>query len=366
MSSSCSFGPLCLIKSVVNFSFSTFISSAAGWVASSGDWAWHTLGSWLATTSDPSVVIKAANAEYSTLLGLAPLVALIALVANVLSSLRRVEPAALLRDTMIAAPLIVLGVFGARPIAQLILTLVDALCSGASAHASATLTTLTSQAANLPSGVPQFAVLVLALAEVVGAMLLWFELIVRNAILALLLALAPMVFASALWTPLRKLSVRLIETFVALAMSKFVVVVALAIGVQATQTGSVVVVITGVALCLLATLAPFTLLRLVPLLEGSAVHALDGLRQRATSGAKRVASTVAAGATNLAPAAVPGPPPIAEDWGIPMWEGEGELDLPPLGGPRPDPPIGEPLVRGGQPAFWHDDDGPVMGWHFDE
>jgi hypothetical protein len=366
MAASCGIGPLCWVKSVAGITFSTFISGAASWVAASADWAWHALGAFLGATSDPSVVIKAANGEYGSLVALAPLVALLAFIANVMSSLRRVDPAALVRDTLVAAPLIILGVLSARPLAQLILVAVDAMCAGASSHASATLSTLTAQASTLPTGVPQFADLLLAIGEVVGAVLLWFELIVRNAILALLLALSPIVFAAGLWTPLRKLSVRLIETFVAIALSKFVIVVALALGVQSTQSNSVLVIITGVAVCLLAVLAPFSLLRVVPLLEVSALHAMEGIRQRASSAVTRGAKRAGTAAMNLAPEKIPGIPEVGEDLGIPMWEGEGELEFPARGGPTPEPPIGDPLVRHGQPAFYHDEYGPVMGWHFDE
>lgn len=366
MLAACVLGPLCIIKSVAGFTFGAFIDGAANWIAASGDWAWHTLGSGLAATSDPSVVMKAANGQYMSMLALAPIVALIALVANVLSSLRRIDPGALVRDTLSAAPLIILGVLAARPLAQLTLTIVDALCAGASAHASNALATLTAEASIIPAGTPAFVVFLLALLEVVGAMLLWFELIVRNAVLALLLAFAPIVFASALWRPLRKLSLRLVETFVAIAMSKFVIVVALSLGVQAVQSNSILVIITGIAVCLIAVVAPFTLLRIVPLVELSALHALDGLRQRATSAAKKVGHAAGEGAAMMHGTPDFGPPPIAEDWGIPMWEGEGELEFPPRGGPPPQPPVGDPLVRGGQPAFYQDDFGPVMGWHFDE
>ncbi len=366
MLAACLLGPLCAIKSVAGFTFSAFIAGAASWIAASGDWAWHTLGSWLSTTSDPTVVIRAANGEYSSMLAIAPLVALIALVANVLSSLRRIDPGTLVRDTLVAAPLIVLGVFGARPLAQLVLGIVDALCSGASAHAGKALSTLSTEASLFPGPTPAFAVLVLALLEVLGAMMLWFELVVRNAVLALLIAFAPIVFASALWSPLRKLSIRLVETFVAIALSKFVIVVALSLGVQAVQSDSILVIITGVAVCLLAVVAPFTLLRIVPLVELSALHALDGLRQRASAGVKRATSAGVEGAAMMKGVPDMGPPPLAEDWGIPMWEGEGELEFPPRGGPTPVAPIGEPLLRGGQPAFYEDEHGPVMGWHFDE
>ena len=324
------------------------------------------MGSWLSATSDPKVVTTAAGPVFEALLFVAPFVALCALCANVLTGLRRLDGPGLARDAALMTPLIVVGVFLARPFATLILHVVDALCSGASAGATKALSQLTLQATTLPSAIPAFGALLLAIAEVIGAVLIWFELIIRNAVLSLLLCLAPVVFASALWAPLRRLAVRLIETFVAVALTKFVVVVALALGVTAAQSSSATVVLTGIAVVFLAILSPFTLMRVVPLLELSAVHSLEGIRQRATSGVRRAAGVASSGVARMKPDVTPGPPLPREDLGLEDWEPGPEIEFPPLGGTPPPPPVGEPQLRTGKVAYFRDRFGPVMGWHFDE
>lgn len=357
---------LCAGESLSGFTFSAFFGGAADWVQGSATWAWHQLGSWLGQTSDSKVVTTTARPVFDSLVLIAPFVALCAFCASAMGAVRRADWMVLARDAALAVPAIVLGIFFAPRLGSLILTAVDALGSGPAARAGGALTKLTTQAASLPSSIPAFGTLLLSLGEVIGAVLLWFELILRNAILALLLCLSPVVFAAAVWPPARRWALRLIESFVAVALAKFVIVVALALGATATQSDSATVVITGLAVVLLAVFAPFTLLRVVPLLEMSAVHALDGVRHRATAGARKAGNVASGAMARLAPIREPGPPEMPEDLGLENWPPGPPLVMPPLDGPRPKPPVGEPELRTGHVAYLRDEYGPVLGWHFDE
>jgi hypothetical protein len=119
---------------------------------------------------------------------------------------------------------------------------------------------------------------------------------------------------------------------------------------------------------MLASLTPFVILRLIPLVEQSALHGVEGLRQRATRAvAAAPSSPVGVAVAALAPDVAPPPPPQrAEDWGIPMWEPGPDIEMPPFEGEQPPPPVGEPQLRSGHVAYRTDDMGPVIGWHFDE
>lgn len=356
----------CLAKQTGSATFASLFSDLTSWVVESSSWAWHELGAFLAATSSPTVVTGTAQPEYDALVSVAPLVALCALVANVLGALRHGDPGALVRDALLAVPVLALATLAAVPFATMILTIVNQLSSVASVHAAAALRQLTNEAGRLPSTVPDFGVMLLDLAGVVGALLLWFELVLRNAVLALLLCLSPLVMAASLWKPVRRLASRLVETFVAVALSKFVVVVALAMGVLATQSSGVSVQITGIAVVLLAVLVPFTLLRLIPLLDQSALHAADGLRQRASAGARRASSAASSAVTAMSPAHEPRPPTPSEDLGLDDWPASETMTPPEPPSEPPEPPIGEPQLRRGKVAYLRDKFGPVLGWHFDE
>jgi hypothetical protein len=168
---------------------------------------------------------------------------------------------------------------------------------------------------------------------------------------------------------MRRLGWRLGETFVAVAASKFAIVITLVLGLNELSGSSATAVITGAVTLLLATAAPYLVLRVVPFLEQSAVHQFDGLRSRATRAIASSTSLASRAASALTPdAPIPAPPPRPVDLGLETWPGSGETSLPPLDpdSPAPPPPIGKPRLRGGHVAYRRDQMGPVVGWHFDE
>ena len=118
------------------------------------------------------------------------------------------------------------------------------------------------------------------------------------------------------------------------------------------QGGSATMAITGAVTLLLATCTPFVLLKVIPFVEQSALHNLEGLRSRLSRSVQNAPSSpLGAAARSLLPdAPLPGPTPRAEDLGFGMWEAEGELEMPTWDGPSLLPPIGEPQTRGGHVA----------------
>jgi hypothetical protein len=186
-------------------------------------------------------------------------------------------------------------------------------------------------------------------------------------VLTLLLVLVPVIVPLSTFPALRRLGWRLAETFVAVASSKLLIVIALSLGLDELQGSSSTEAITGAVTLLLATGAPFVLLRIVPFVEQSALHNLEGMRGRLSRSVQGVTSSPLANAARslLPEPPLPGPTPRTEDLGLDMWESSPEVEFPP-DGPKLAPPIGEPVVRGGHVAYHSDDMGPVVGWHFDE
>lgn len=354
---SSSFGP-----SVLN----TILSTVVGWVGDASAWVWDQLGGALSEASASAVVTTAASSEYRTMLVLAPLVAACALAANVISALRQADGGAIVRDLVIAVPVLALAAVSAIPLATVVLDVANGLSSVAVGHASAAVSKISGELSVVPVGTPGLAVLTLDFAAVAGAVMLWFELVIRNAVLALLLCLSPLIFAAAIWAPLRRLAVRLVETFVALALSKFVVVVALSLGLSAASSGAPSVVVTGIATVLLATLMPYLLLRTVPFLEASAVHALEGARQRAASVASRGTRAAASAAAAAVPVQMPPPPERREDLGLEMWPSSPWPEWPTMPETPPVPPVGKTTPRPGHVVWERDEMGPVLGWQWDE
>ena len=184
----------------------------------------------------------------------------------------------------------------------------------------------------------------------------------------MLIVLVPVVMPLVAIPAMRRVGWRLVETFLAVALSKFLIVVTLALGLSELTGGGATTVITGAVTLILASATPFVILRLVPLIETSALHGVEGLRQRATRAVMAAPSSpVGAAVAALAPeVAPPSAPERPEDWGIPMWEPGPDFEMPDYDGPPPAPPVGEPRLRTGHVAYYNDDGGPVVGWHFDE
>ncbi|MCA1833922.1 MAG: hypothetical protein LC750_14575 [Actinobacteria bacterium] len=78
-----------------------------------------------------------------------------------------------------------------------------------------------------------FAGVVLGLVAVLAALVLWVELIVRASLIYLLVAISPIGFAATLWPAARGFLRKTVEVLVAVIASKFVICVALSIGVAA-------------------------------------------------------------------------------------------------------------------------------------
>ncbi len=143
-------------------------------------------------------------------------------------------------------------------------------------------------------GAPSFVVFLGAIAVVVGAVMVWIELLIRSAAVYVAVLFLPMALASLAWPAIAHWCRRLVDTLVALILSKFVIVavLSLAAGALAAGTGSAPTgassggggfasVLGGAALLLLAAFAPWALFRLLPFVESGAVGHLEGLGARA-------------------------------------------------------------------------------------
>ena len=159
----------------------------------------------------------------------------------------------------------------------------------------------------------------LGLVAVLGAFLLWVELLVRASLLYVLLALSPLAYAAFVWPTARRVLHRLAELVVALVLSKVVIAITLAVASSALASSpssatipgdeaKLGTLLVGTIMFLLASFAPFLILRLFPLVEAAAVaRGISHAPVRATQTAMLTTLTVtrlagAAGATTTRPA----------------------------------------------------------------
>jgi hypothetical protein len=145
----------------------------------------------------------------------------------------------------------------------------------------------------------------LALVVMAGGLTLWLELVVRSAAIELSIFFMPLAFAGLVWPATAHWAKRLLEVLAALLLAKPVVVGALSLGANALTTAGAgpSAVVTGAAILLMAAFAPLSLLKLVPMVEVSAIAHLQGVAQQPFRAAERAVQRAVSTASSVATAA---------------------------------------------------------------
>ena len=215
------------------------------------------------------------------------------------------------------------------------------------------------------SGATQgFAAVILGLIAVLAALVLWVELIVRASLVYLLVAISPIGFAAMLWPTARGFLRKTLEILLAVIASKFVICVALSIGVAAlagaggvgepagagtaagaTAAGlgtataaSLSMLLVGAVILGLAAFSPFLVLKLIPLAE-SAVIAQGISRGPVRAAQSGVGTYSTARSLGRMSGGSTGSPPLAAGEATPGPGGR-RLAAPPPSGPPSTPAAG--------------------------
>ena len=135
---------------------------------------------------------------------------------------------------------------------------------------------------------------------IVGAVLVWIQLLVRAALIYIVIAFAPIMWVTRAYPGTRKIAGRGVEIAVALILSKFVMAISFRLGAEALAGGNVAgdgevdlsAMLVGATIMLLTAFMPFMIFKVIPLVD--AATASSGA-DRAAMGAAVVGGAVAAG-----------------------------------------------------------------------
>ena len=371
------------------------VSGLVSWVLDSIAWFVDAVLAFFQRTSTPDLASSwfaggpigaGAHSPYGVVVSLALSLLLLCVLLSVVHGLVTGEGPAMGARLARDVPLAVLGIVATIAVVQVLLGAADQLSAqilrstDAGAHATDVLHTLSTASAF--NGQPTFVVFLLGLVAVLGAFLLWVELLVRASLLYVLIALSPLAYAAFVWPAARRALHRIAELVVALVLSKVVIAIALAVAASAlasSQTSTTIpgdeaklgTLLVGTIMFLLAAFAPFLILRLFPLVEAAtAARGISHAPARATQTALLTTLTVtrlagvagAASATTggaRAATAAPGAPraltttPTSDPTtrGRPRRPAPPGVDAPPGAAAErdePDPPAG----RDARPAAW--------------
>ena len=288
---------------VVGFSVDSVLDGIASWVSSGAVWLLGQVGSFLSSTTSVDLGAAWFTGHYRTMAGLAGVMVLPLLLAGVIQAIHRQSGTMLARSVLINVPLALLLTAVAVQLVQLGLSLTDAMSSAVaqgtgvdSGHlfdsvikALGSPAGAAASAVASPASPPTFIVLLGGLAVVVGAFLLWVELLVRAAAVYVAVLFLPLALASLAWPAIAHWCRRLVDTLVALVLGKFVIVAVLSLGVSAMASGAggsagggtnFTWVLAGAAMLALAAASPWALFRLLPFVEAGAVGHLEGVGRR--------------------------------------------------------------------------------------
>ncbi|MGO8870667.1 MAG: hypothetical protein ACLQPH_04560 [Acidimicrobiales bacterium] len=292
---------------VTGFGVDSVLGALGTWVADGASWLLGQIGVAIGQTTSVDLGASWFTVHYGTMAALAGVVVVPLLLLGVIQSVYRQSASMLLRSVLVNVPLALLLTAVAVKLVQLGLALTDAMSAAVAQGAgldsghflsAVTLELSVAQSAGA-GGVPAFVLFLGALAVVIGALLVWVELMIRAAAVYVAVLFLPLALASLAWPAISHWCRRLVDTLVALILGKFVIasVLSLAVGALAGGTGSTAAgsgpgsagapgggftaVLGGAALLLLAAFAPWALFRLLPFLEAGAVGHLEGLSQRA-------------------------------------------------------------------------------------
>lgn len=261
------------------------LSAIAGWVVGGATWLLDELGMVITSTTTVNVGATWFLPHYKLMITIAAIVAVPMLMLAAVQSLFQQNAGVLVRAAFVHLPLAALLTAAAVEIVQLALEVTDSLCrkvtTGTGGELDRTFHRIGAVLSHEPLPLPTFVMTVGALFIVVGAFMLWLELLVRAAAIYAAVFFLPLALASLVWPAVSHWCRRLTETLVALVLSKFVIVAVLSLAVGAVSSDDgFSTVLAGGALLLLAAFTPFTLVRLIPLVEVGAVMQLEGARQR--------------------------------------------------------------------------------------
>lgn len=291
--------------------FALAMRGAAAVVAEAASYFLEKVGASITAQTSPQLSLPWFTNSYGATLTVGLLLITMFTLLGVMQCVIRGAGAEMGRIVLIYVPSAVVLMFLAPSLTALLLRLFDDFTNlvtqdaaenikTATHNVTAALANLTATAppphTNLPIGVGMF----LAFLIVVGSVVVWLELLLRDAAVYAVTLLVPLGMAAMTWPAIRHWCRRIIDVLVAVIVSKFIVVTIVdmaAAGLATTKVADVFATLGScVTLLILAAFTPVALLKLVPIAGaelGAALHLRPGLTQAAATTGALHATTMA-------------------------------------------------------------------------
>ena len=310
--------PVGTVSSVANDAFTGIVRATVD----SAAWALTGIGSLINATTTPNLTSGWFPAQYHRMLMIAGELALLLLALAVIQAAIRQDWWMLFRAAFGYLPLAFVFAGAAMVVTQLLLSVTDDLCgqfARSVGHGNDPNNFLGSigdalkrsmQQGGDGGSLPLVALLVSALVVLVGSLVLWIELVIREAAIYVAAVFLPLSFVAMIWEAAGHAVRRLAELLLAAILSKLAIVVILVMATAALVSLNVATpatvpgdpgiatapssnshffgqLIVGMAILILAALSPLALLRLIPAVEAHAINSANLRNQFPTPSSAR-------------------------------------------------------------------------------
>jgi hypothetical protein len=228
------------VGGVAEAGFELVIGGLTAWVLDAVVWIVGGVFSFFLDATDPNVQADwfvSGDGPYATTAAIGATLLVGFVLAGITQAVLAGDTAGMLRRMTLDLPLAVLGMVGLVSITQALIRLTDELSTGLLSNFRDDIeqfTTVVTSVSVLSGGTATaFVIFLLGLVSVLAGVVLVTVLVVRAALVYVVVALAPLVFAAQLWPALRGVGRKVLELLVALILSKLVIAVALAVAAAA-------------------------------------------------------------------------------------------------------------------------------------
>jgi hypothetical protein len=234
------------VGDVATAGFEMVIGGLTAWVVDAVVWVVGGVFHFFVDSADPNVQADwfiADGGPYATTAAIGATLLVGFVLAGIVQGVLAGDVGGMLRQLGLNLPMAVVGMVGLVTIVQALVQLTDDLSNGVLERFGSDVSDFTSVVASISAlsggAATAFVVFLLGLVTVIAGVILVAELVIRAALVYIVVALAPLVFAAQLWPAMRGIGRKLLELVVALILSKLVIAVALAVAAAAmVGTGS--------------------------------------------------------------------------------------------------------------------------------
>lgn len=270
------------------------------WASAGAAWLVAEIGQQIDKSTRPAIGSSWFGRQYAAVRQLALMLSVVFLLAAIAHAVVRQDLRMLAYSVLVALPTALFLTFTAVVLVELALAVTDWMTAQALASfgrdaksAFREISQLLAPGAVTGNPLPGLVMFLAAALTAVLALVVWIELVLREASIYVAVTFLPIAFVAMTWRPTASWARRLAEWLGALVLAKFTIAVAFAIAGSALSHagrdgGGLTTLLAGCAVLLVAAMTPWVLLRMIP----GSVGAAHGLHR----GVVRQAAGTAAGA----------------------------------------------------------------------